>query len=413
MRRGGWPLLVSIGGIYTAQAVIGGLTWGGLPAVLRAQGLPLDQVGLLSLLILPWAAKFLWSPWIERYRQRGHMTGLVIAGHMIAVAGLAVAGAIGLVPLLPLLVVLGIVAFATATVDIAADGYAVENLRQTEVGWGNAVQVAGAYVGSALGMGLLLVLVDLYGWTTGIWAMAALVLLLALPLILHSRRISVPPKHLPPAPKIRTALARPEVRQGLCLAALFVIAQKTAMGLIGPFLIDNGFALATVGILAGSGSIVLGISGAVAGGALVRIFGIRVVLCGAVVAQALSLALLATHAAYHWLPETVLIGGALFSGSFVMSIGFVALYAQFMRLADAGQPGVDFTLFQCMDASISMAAGVLAGWIAHQFGYAVFFLMAVALGLATIPLILRVARPSGKNSAPDGHDARSLHASVK
>ena len=53
---------------YAAQSVIGGLTWGGLATVLRDRGLPLDQIGLVSLLMLPWALKFLWSPFVERAR---------------------------------------------------------------------------------------------------------------------------------------------------------------------------------------------------------------------------------------------------------------------------------------------------------------------------------------------------------
>ncbi|WP_435170207.1 MFS transporter [Falsirhodobacter sp. 1013] len=400
----GLPLLASIGGLYTAQAIIGGLTWGGLPAVLRAEGLPLDQVGLLSLLILPWAAKFLWAPAVERFRQGGHTATLVAAGNVIAAGGLLLAAVTGPVPLWPLLIVLGVVAFTTATVDIACDGYAVERLRRHEVGWGNAMQVGGAYVGSALGMGLLLVLVDGWGWGIGVAAMAALVVVLGLPLVLHSRRLER--QTLPPvsSPSLRVALARPEVRRGLILAALFVVAQKTALGMIGPFLIDNGFSLASVGMLAGAGSLVLGILGAVVGGALVRRFGTRRVLGVTVLAQALSLTLLAGHAAYDGLPDRVLIGGALFSGSFVLSIGFVALYARFMTLADAGQPGVDFTLFQCMDATVSMLAGMAAGRVAQTFGYGPFFLSAAVLGLLTLPLIARTA--DGDAAVPVGRNRR-------
>lgn len=390
MTKGGWPLIAAIGGLYTAQAVIGGLTWGGLPAVLRAQGLPLDQVGLLSLLMLPWAAKFLWSPMVERYRQRGYTARVVVMGNVVAIAGLVLAGAMGLVPLVPLLAVLCVVAFATATVDIACDGYAVEHLRRSEVGWGNAMQVGGAYVGSAIGMGLLLILVDRYGWATGVWVLAAMVVLLTVPLVLHAAR----GEHAATAthPNLRAAFARPEVRQGLALAALFVIAQKTAIGMVGPFMIDNGFSLSAVGALGGAGSLVLGVLGALLGGALVRWLGVRVVLCASAAMQAGALGLLASQAAWGWLSDPLLIGGALFSGSLVLSVAFVALYAQFMRLSDAGQPGVDFTLFQCMDATVSMLAGMAAGWLAQHLGYGPFFALAMATGLALIPLILRVTR---------------------
>ncbi|NDV48191.1 MFS transporter, partial [Yangia sp. PrR003] len=65
---GHWGVIGAIGGVYVAQSVIGGVTWTGLPGVLRAQELPLDQIGLISLLVLPWALKFLWAPPVERFR---------------------------------------------------------------------------------------------------------------------------------------------------------------------------------------------------------------------------------------------------------------------------------------------------------------------------------------------------------
>ena len=153
----------AIGGVYVAQSVIGGLTWSGLPGVLRQQGLPLDQIGFLSLLVLPWALKFLWAPAVERFRLpargRHRSAQIVLAGGAVSVIGLCLAGLIGPAPVLPVMAVLLAVAFATATVDISCDGYAVAALRGGQYGWGNAAQVGGAYVGSAIGGGLFLVLV--------------------------------------------------------------------------------------------------------------------------------------------------------------------------------------------------------------------------------------------------------------
>ena len=64
MERGPSParIVFAVGGLYVAQSVIGGITWTGLPAVMREKGMALDSVGLLSLIALPWALKFLWSP---------------------------------------------------------------------------------------------------------------------------------------------------------------------------------------------------------------------------------------------------------------------------------------------------------------------------------------------------------------
>ena len=61
-----FALFLAIGGLYVAQSVIGGITWAGLPAVLRAEGVSLDRIGLVSLIALPWALKFLWAPAVDR-----------------------------------------------------------------------------------------------------------------------------------------------------------------------------------------------------------------------------------------------------------------------------------------------------------------------------------------------------------
>ena len=62
-----------------------------------------------------------------------------------------------------------------------------------------------------------------------------------------------------------------------------------------------------------------------------------------------------------------------------------------MRWSDPRQAGVDFTLFQCMDALVSMAGGVVAGQVAHFLGYGVFFACAAALAILAIPLMAAIA----------------------
>jgi MFS transporter (putative signal transducer) len=387
-------VFVAIGGLYVAQSVIGGITWAGLPAVMREQGVPLDRIGLVSLIVLPWALKFLWSPAVERFRLppagRNRTGTIVLAGGLLCVVGLFLVGATGPMALVPALVCLTVVALAASTVDIACDGYAVQSLAKENHGWGNAAQVGGAYLGSAIGGGLFLVLVDASGWQIAVWAMALLLLLLGLPFPFGapSRTPEETREHVP---SLKAALRRPEIRRGLAAAAIYVVAQKVALAMLGPFLIDTGLDLSTVGLVNGVGSMFVGVAAALAGGALVKSWGMRNVLVLALVLQALSLFFFSFFDLQGSLPKTVLIAVAIASSSGIMALGFVALYAQFMRWSDPKQPGVDFTLFQCMDALVSMAGGVLAGYAAEYFGYGVFFAGAAMVALAAIPAIAMVS----------------------
>ena len=83
----------------------------------------------------------------------------------------------------------------------------------------------------------------------------------------------------------------------------------------------------------------------------------------------------------------MLVGVAIASSSGIMALGFVALYAQFMHWSDPRQGGVDFTLFQSMDALVSMAGGVAAGFAAQHLGYGVFFAGASLVAIAAVPAI--------------------------
>lgn len=383
-------IFFAVGGLYVAQSVIGGLTMLGLPAVLRTQGIPLDEIGLVYLTVLPWALKFLWSPLVERFRLpaagRNRSAVIVVTGGALCAVMLALVGLLGPERLGPVLVCLVFIALFTSTVDIACDGYAVETLAEEHHGWGNAAQVGGSYVGSAIGAGLFLVLVDRLGWAPAVWAMAAVVLMLGLPFLLGpgSRLTSATRSHVP---SLKAALRRPEVRKGLLLAAIYVSAQKWGLAMLGPFLIDYGFDLASVGMLNGAGSMLVGFGGALFGGLLVRLCGVGAVLVGALLLQVAMLIAFAYVGASGDLSRSLVMTLAVASSSGVMAIGFVALYAQFMGWADPRQAGVDFTLFQCMDSLISMAGGLGAGWIAERFGYSAFFICAAGVSIAAVPIL--------------------------
>ncbi len=380
-------VVLAIGGLYVGQSIIGGLTFLALPSVLRERGLPLDQIGLTYLAVLPWALKFLWAPAIERYRlpdagpARSRM--IVLTTTLASAVGLVAVGLIGPVAFVPLIAVFVLIAFSASTGDIACDGHAVETLAQQHHGWGNAAQVGGAYLGSALGSGLFLVLIARLDWQLATFAMAGLLLLLALPFLLSPTPAA--PTRRAHQPSLRDALRRPEMRSGLLLAALYVPAQKWGVAMLGPFLVDSGLDLASIGLVNGIGGLAVGVGGALIGGALVRLLGARTVLVLALLLQGLSLASLA-FAAWRGLPLPVLLALALTSSSGIMALGFVALYARFMALADPRQAGVDFTLLQCMDGLVSMAGGIGAGWVAQRFGYAACFGLAAGAALLAAPL---------------------------
>lgn len=384
-----------IAGIYTIQSTAGAITFQGVPVVLRAAGVPLDLIGLISLFMLPWAVKFLWSPAVERWRLppgggRRSRPIILIGQALIAIVFGALSLAAPADGIVPLLLGLALIALLAATVDIACDAFTIEQLSAGRRVWGNVMQVGGGYAGIMLG-GLFLVLVDAIGWHLTLLVIASTVLLLTLPMALTVE----PAGHLPRAvdhrPSLAHALRRPAIRYGLVAILLFQSGLRLTQGMTGPFLVDQGMSPATLGWLTGTVGTALSLGALVAIGFPVRRWGAGPVLYALLGTQAVLFALFAAAAALPTQPVLWLAGLFLLKAA-TLAATFVALYTLAMQWASLRQAGVDFTLLQCADAAIAAAAGLSGGVLAQHLGYAACFGLATLLAVVSLlaaPALLR------------------------
>jgi MFS transporter (putative signal transducer) len=389
-------VLVVIAGIYVTQSLLGSIMFMGIPAVLRSGGIPLDRIGLTALFMLPWTVKFLWSPWVERFRLppdgRRRSLAFIIAAQGLIVALLAMlafvtpAGGLNL-----LLAGMALVALIAATLDIACDGFTVEQLRDRIRGWGNVMQVGGGYLGIAFGSGLFLVLIERQGWQTGMLAMAGIALILTLPAVLTREPRGLPASASDPRPSLRVALARAPIRWGLVLVVLFQTGGRLIQGITGPFLIDQGVDLATLGTVNGSLGIAISLAGVLIAGLAVRRWSVDRLLMAVLLLHALTFLTTLGALLLGDMPLSLYLALALLESA-VMAGGFVVLYTAAMNWSSLRQAGVDFTLFQCADAATAAAAGVTAGVLAHHAGYPATFgvaLTALIFAALLLPGLLR------------------------
>lgn len=422
-REAACGLLLALGGVYVTQSLVSGVAMLSLPALLRAAGLSLQWVGLAALFMLPWGLKFLWSPWVEGWRRpvgsgRDRSTSLILAGQWLLALGLmavALAGwgdrsALAIADgqlsgmTLALLAALWAAAMLTATIDIACDGFAVDVLAEGERGWGNMAQVGGSYLGLALGGAGFLVLAQARGWPLALLVAAAVIAALTIPLMRLGRRPLAGGEEAAPGqggpgevraergraeqgraaqrarPSLARAFARPPVRRGLVLVVGCGLGVRLAAGMVTPLLVDRGASLALIGLLNGLLGVSCGLLGALAGGWLVRGRGDRRAVILVVAAEAVVVAALAMAAA--WQPPVAVLAVLLGLKMATMAAGFVAIYSLLMGWSTGDQAGVDFTLFQCVDALVAAFAGIAAGWIAHAWGYAACFGFAAACLIA-------------------------------
>lgn len=153
-------------------------------------------------------------------------------------------------------------AFASATQDIAAEGYAVEHLLpQTQTG-GNAIQSGAVAAGVLIGGSGTLFLYDLVGWSasvliTGTLSLAAVSLFLIVPETLGKR----PAESTAQTPGLRHFFARPGAVAILAFALIFRLPEGLIKALEQSFPVDAGFSLSLIGVISGGSAAVVGCSG--------------------------------------------------------------------------------------------------------------------------------------------------------
>ena len=92
--------------LYLSQGLPFGFFTQALPVFMRKQHYSLEAIGLTTILALPWALKFLWAPFVDRYgsKRLGRRRSWILPLQAITVFTLI---SVGLLPPEALMVMLG------------------------------------------------------------------------------------------------------------------------------------------------------------------------------------------------------------------------------------------------------------------------------------------------------------------
>ncbi|MCK6514820.1 MFS transporter [Myxococcota bacterium] len=397
-----------LGALYLSQGLPYGFFTQALPALLRTMGLSLPDIGLTSLLALPWALKFLWAPWVDRWQLPGlgRRRSWILVIQMITALGMVGLALLRPESQLPLLMGAFLLTnLLAATQDIATDGLAVELLSPAERGLGNGVQVAGYRVGMILGGGALLVVFDKLGWQATFLGMALMLAVAAIPIGLFREPPSAPTSATSVTPQSwRGALggfvSRPGAWAWLGVVMAYKAGESLGGAMLKPMLVDLGLGLTELGALTGTAGFSAGLVGALIGGAAVSRFGAGVSLVVFGVLQSL------TVAAYAVVPPLGV--AALGLPIYVLTVlehlcGGMATAALFTRMMDAcaaETEGTDYTVQASAVVIATGGAATLSGFVAENLGYSGHFLLSGLLSLAAVGLIGLAKPPSAPASQP-------------
>jgi PAT family beta-lactamase induction signal transducer AmpG len=138
-----------------------------LQAWMTLEGIDLGKIGLFSLVALPYSFKFLWSPLLDRFVPRflgRRRSWLVITQIALTLAIAAMSFQQPQQSLQLLAVNALLIAFFSASQDIAFDAYRTDVLGLEEMGAGAAVGVLGYRIALLVTGSLALILADHLSW---------------------------------------------------------------------------------------------------------------------------------------------------------------------------------------------------------------------------------------------------------
>nr|WP_074046771.1 muropeptide transporter [Orrella dioscoreae] len=371
------------------------LTSGTLQAWATVEGVPLQEIGFLTLVGTAYTLKFLWAPLVDRYappllgRRRSwmFMTQLLLALAIMGMGLLSPSTA-----LLPLALLAVAVAFFSATQDIAFDAYRSDVLRTEERGAGAALSVMGYRLAMLVSAGLAFIVADKWlGWGNTYIVLGALMGLLSIATLLAPEpdAPAAVPRTLARAvtEPLREFFQRPEAWVLLLLIVLYKLGDAFAGALSTTFLIRGaGFTATEVGSVNKVLGLAATIIGALAGGALMARMGLYRSLMLFGLLQAVS------NLGY-WLiaisPKSIwLMAMAIGVENLCGGLGTAAFVALLMGLCDRRFSATQFALLSALSAvGRTYLAGPLTPPLVESLGWPTFFMLTVFIALPGLALL--------------------------
>lgn len=368
-----------------------------LQAWMTVEGVDLASIGAFSLVGVPYSLKFLWSPLIDRYvppflgRRRGWLV-VTQLGLTLAIAAMSLQNPNQALQLLAVNALL--IAFLSASQDIAFDAYRTDVLEEREMGAGAAVAVLGYRIALLVTGSLALILADRIPWSVvylcmaGLMAISIVFSIWAPEPVLRDR----PPASLTEAIKMPFLefFQRSGLFQGISIL-VFIVLYKLGDALVNnmslPFLLETGFSQTDIGAIQGGMGLLATIVGVLAGGAVLSQLGINRSLWVFGGLQAISnLTYLILSQIGQNYPFMV---AAINIENFCAGLGTAAFVAFLMSLCNQRFSATQFALLSSLMAVSRDILVAPAGRIVELTGWPTFFLLTLVAalpGLLLLPL---------------------------
>jgi PAT family beta-lactamase induction signal transducer AmpG len=402
---------------------VSGRPWAWIPTLYLAEGLPYATVVTVAVILykqfgitntdiafytswlyLPWVIKPLWSPVVDILKTRR-----LWIWTMQLTLGATLAGVALTLPTSRFfqlsLAFFWLVAFSSATHDIAADGFYILALAEREQSFFIGIRNMCFRIATLGAQGALVIVAGLLQERTGNLVLAwvtvfgVLAILLAGLGLYHAFVLPRPPADQAGgadslAPFFREFLAtlrgffrKPKIVVLLLFLLFYRFAEAQLVKMVAPFLLDArsagglGLTAAQVGLVYGTLGIIALMMGGIAGGVLVSRHGLRAWLWPMVFVMHLP------DAAFVYLsyvqPESLpIIGACVALEQFGYGFGFTAYMLYMIHIVRGQHSTAHYAICTGFMALGLMLPGMWSGWLQDLIGYPKFFIWVL---LATIP----------------------------
>ena len=412
------------------------LVLGTLSFRLREAGIDRSTIGYLSWVGLAYGFKWVWAPLVDRLpiplltRWLGRRRSWLLLSQCLVVAGL-----VGMAltdprqALGPVVACALVVAFASATQDIALDAFRIESADANhqaalaaayQTGYRLAMIWAGAGVlwiaaraeAPALA-GAAAAATGAATYQNGAWQTAYLVMAASMAVgmvtVLFSREPR--PVELPPARNaaewLRGALLEPfadfvrryrwQAALILALIAVYRISDVVMGIMANPFYVDMGYTKDEVAAVTKVYGVVMTLVGAFVGGSLAMRFGVmRILMLGALLSACTNL--LFAWLAGHGHDVTALIA-VVSADNLASGIASAAFIAYLSSLTNVSYSATQYALFSSMMLLLPKFVAGFSGDYVNAFGYAQFFASTALLGLPVLGLVWIASKAKSASSA--------------
>lgn len=383
-------------------------------------GISNDDIGLYtSLLYLPWVLKPLWSPFVDlKSTKRNWFLAmqLVIA---LALFGVGLSLPTNLF-FITTLACFWMAAFASATNDIASDGYYMIGLSEKKQSFFVGIRSTFYRLAMVTGEGLIVILAGFlenhYGDNTKAWSitMTATAFLM---LALTASNFFVAPKYESSSsisldkPKgfmevFKSFFKKPNIGIALAFILTYRLGESQLVKMAAPFLLDPpekgglGYSTELLGTIFGTVGVIMLSIGGILGGILISRDGLKKWMLPMVLSLNVPNILYAILALTHT-DHIVAVTATVVFEKFGYGFGFAAFLMYLIYIAEGKSKTSHYAIATGFMALGMMLPGMLSGYMQSWLGYSGFFIWVVLAALPALFLLRYIKYPAdyGKKTA--------------